>query len=60
MAERANVSEVSDSLYRHKKEFIDSMTGILKLRTDEINNSLRTLCLTEEPDSPQTSDCIKS
>lgn len=41
MAERANVSELSNSLYRNKNEFFDRMTSILKVRKNSINNSLR-------------------
>ncbi|GEM_PF-4509996 len=42
LAERAG--EVSSIYNRHKDEFTKSMTCILKVRMDVINNSLRTLC----------------
>ena len=52
MVEYASAGEVSNIHNRHKDKFTVSMTCILKVRMDEINNNLRALCLAEEPSGP--------
>lgn len=59
MAQCASVGKVSNIHNRHKDEFTENMTCILKVRTNGINNSLRALCLAEEPSGPYTRDRIK-
>jgi len=52
MAECTSAGKVLNIHNRHRYKFIERMACILKMRMDELNNSLRALWLAEEPSGP--------